>query len=622
VSYFKKVNVFICLILFMATSAFAVEVYSDTCKALVIFVKFKGDTFDNDCTIEWPGERDSLPIWANDIIDSNEVSIRERTITHFYNEMSFGKLKFYGKIYKSLYITDSVQTFYSRLKYPSTAADSLEKKILRDLDSQINYADFDYNGDGYLDYVFFIYRTWLPVFTPFSYLISGWYPLGFSITLDGITIDEGTQQYSCNKNEAINIAQHEAGHSQRPSQIQHLYPYGIGGYCGVMGFKWNDIGSFAPLDSTGKFASRSNPLCTKYVNQNGWMDDSLFTINGSLKNREIRHRGSLSCGKGQIFKLPVNGSSSEYFLVENRQNKGYYDHYNPGKGLLIYHINGDPYVECADGLWNDHGWDNDDPPETANTVSGKNNIGFWSDTPDTCAKYYGNLGDTTDWFDGVTYKYFTEASNPSSKGYSGSNQNVASHVAVLNIRKKTGADSIMIADFYTNNWTGHISSNTIWSDSVHISGDIIVDVGCTLTINPGCLVEIEPDFDDQDTGVSSTKTEFYILGMLKAEGTIADSITFTSSAVNDTAGDWWGIYNKGKISLKYCKVEYPIYGVYAESGNDTTKVVNCLIQKYQTYGVKTGTNYTSGNLVVTNTLIQDGLYDASNIGAFLSQCPL
>ena len=103
--------------------------------------------------------------------------------------------------------------------------------------------------------------------------------------------------------------------------------------------------------------------------------------------------------------------------------------------------------------------------------------------------------------------------------------------------------------------SGAISVNTTWSvDTVFVTGDITVNNGITLTIDPGVLVLFTDSFG------------LHIQGRLLAQGTVADSIRFT---MEDTTGystnthtGWGGIRFDGTPAtndtsfLDHCVIEF------------------------------------------------------------------
>ncbi|MDA3820390.1 MAG: hypothetical protein PF590_08035, partial [Candidatus Delongbacteria bacterium] len=98
--------------------------------------------------------------------------------------------------------------------------------------------------------------------------------------------------------------------------------------------------------------------------------------------------------------------------------------------------------------------------------------------------------------------------------------------------------------------SGLVSSNTVWTfaNSPYIvTGNILVNNGVALTIEPGVIVKF-------NSGLS-----MQIDGTLIAQGTSSDSITFTSNTV-DTAGAWGYIYfSDASVDAVF---QNDIYGIY------------------------------------------------------------
>jgi hypothetical protein len=165
--------------------------------------------------------------------------------------------------------------------------------------------------------------------------------------------------------------------------------------------------------------------------------------------------------------------------------------------------------------------------------------------------------------------------------------------------------------------SGIISANTTWAASgnpYNVTGNVMVNTGVTLTIEPGVIVK----FDKLKS--------FQINGELIARGTTNNNITFTSSSTSPAAGDWGyiffsdvstdavfdaqGNYLSGSI-LEYCIVEYAgsgtnslgavqltssypfinyctirnnnISGIYASGLTDTLRITNNTISNNTRY---------------------------------------
>ena len=92
--------------------------------------------------------------------------------------------------------------------------------------------------------------------------------------------------------------------------------------------------------------------------------------------------------------------------------------------------------------------------------------------------------------------------------------------------------------------SGTIAENTTWSKANSpylITGDVTVDTSITLTIDSGVEVRFVANADDLASGDYANRSELRIEGILRAIGTIEDSIIFTSNAEVPAVGDWIGI---------------------------------------------------------------------------------
>jgi len=70
---------------------------------------------------------------------------------------------------------------------------------------------------------------------------------------------------------------------------------------------------------------------------------------------------------------------------------------------------------------------------------------------------------------------------------------------------------------------------TVWSDTVTVTGDVVIPVGDTLLVKPGTVVLCD-SLDDRVSGLDTTEVEIIVQGTLSAIGTSQSPIKFTSRA--------------------------------------------------------------------------------------------
>ena len=140
----------------------------------------------------------------------------------------------------------------------------------------------------------------------------------------------------------------------------------------------------------------------------------------------------------------------------------------------------------------------------------------------------------------------------------------------------------------SGNKTGTIFNDEVWSGTIHVTGDIYVPDGVTLTIEPGTVVQIRANYDDTGQGgehiideatnidpsaspeYTQTHISFNIRGTLIAVGTPDNKITFTSDADSPYNTDWDGMTFESSSSgeLKYCIIEWVHTGPALHGTND------------------------------------------------------
>ena len=134
-----------------------------------------------------------------------------------------------------------------------------------------------------------------------------------------------------------------------------------------------------------------------------------------------------------------------------------------------------------------------------------------------------------------------------------------------------------------------IDKDTTWRGRVHVTGDVLVKEGATLTVLPGTLVRfdtIEPMLDTAGgknlLGLDSPYfpgAEIIIRGRIIAVGTSERPITFQSVDKNAKAGAWGAINLLGSNGnvIEYCRIHHAYNGIHNHAS--TAVVLNSIFSE-------------------------------------------
>jgi len=201
-------------------------------------------------------------------------------------------------------------------------------------DNLVNYADFDYDNDGYVDNIYVYYAGkgeadggGANTIWPHSWGLSG---AGLSLTLDGKKINA----YACS-GELDGRSGEMSGMGTFTHEYSHIL--GLPDMYDVDYDKYNGEGfdlNYWSLMAYGAYNNNScTPPCLTLPERTllGWttpinLDES--------KDVVLTDLGSTNNG----YKVSAS-SSGEYFLIENRQQiMNVWDRYIPWHGMLVYHM--------------------------------------------------------------------------------------------------------------------------------------------------------------------------------------------------------------------------------------------------------------------------------------------
>ncbi len=512
--------------------------------AMVIFAQFAGQ-----------GAGLSAPSWSADLFNPAVPG----SFSHFYNEMSGGRIQVEGGVLPRRYNSAN-----SAEAYVAEEAGALGKyglfnlEILRQADADSDFGAFDNDGpdgrpnsgddDGYVDIVFINLHT-----VPRDFFIATATGLA-SLGLDSDYISDdaaagggnvrvrsrfngfgGTTQRGHTFSITASTMCHEFGHvlgltdlfdQSSVTATGELDPEedsaGIG--------KWGLMG----LGTLGwGVEDGPNALSGPSLAQLGWVEVEL--LGDAVESVSL---DEIFAGR-RVVKIPI--SRDEYFLLEHRSKTGsYYNRNVPKNGLLVWHIDerADNDQErhkgvdlvCADGLFADRGF----PGTRADAIAGRDNLDFWSRDAAYAAEHNGNQGDATDPFDGVRFTRFAWDGNPAPRAHSGATRGVPLAFALENIRFSGGQ---MLFDVERQTRAGQVVGEVRWQGEIVLDGDVVVQPGARLVLADGTRVLFARG-DVRADGFDPDRSELLVYGELVFEGVA----TFASAADRPSALDWSGIY--------------------------------------------------------------------------------
>jgi M6 family metalloprotease-like protein len=544
--------------------------------ALVIFTKFQGEAQGAD----------SAPTWADDLFNPD----RPGSFTHFYDEMSRGQLQVSGQVLPKRYTSSQPGSAYIADRPGTLGKYALfNLDILRQADPDVDMGLFDNDGpdgipnsgddDGYVDIVFINLLT-----VPRDFFIGGATGLA-SLGLDADFISDDTAANGAQ----IRIRGRFNGFGGT-TQRGHIFTITAATMCHEFGhvlglpdlFDQTQVTASGEIDPAedsagiGKWGLMGlgtlgwgvedgpNAFCAWALEELGWIgvdNENLVVVTRTVRDAVL---DGIDSG-GKVYKIPL--SEDEYFLLENRQNApSFYNRNIPAEGLLIWHVKlrADNDEErhkqvdlvCADGLFADSGF----PGGAPDPVNGRDNLDFFARDRAYAAANNGNEGDATDPFDGVRFTRFAFDTNPRLSAHTGFSRNLPLGIAVDNIRQSR--QRMVVDILYGQPLEGHIQGDVLWSGTVEVNGDIVVEPGAILTIEAGTTVRFARG-DQQRSGFDVGRSEILVFGEIVLQGDEADPIRFVSARNQPSSRDWSGLYllNGQDPSLLGVEFEHAVRGL-------------------------------------------------------------
>ncbi len=245
----------------------------------------------------------------------------------YYFEASYGQLTVNTTVVGWVEVANNHDYYGPQSRWAEFVRDACQAA-----DSQVDFSQFDNDGDGDVDGIAVIHQgrgqestsdesdIWSHNFS----LVSG----GITLNLDGVQIKD----YTCQPEKAywsmagIGVICHEFGHNLGTADFYDT-DYQTGGNQDGTG-EWDIMGSGA-YNGGGDVPAHHNMYSKIFF---GWVEpieleyDGQFTLENSIEN--------------PVAYYFTTATENEYFLLDNVQDIGFASE-TPGHGLLIYHVDGD-----------------------------------------------------------------------------------------------------------------------------------------------------------------------------------------------------------------------------------------------------------------------------------------
>ena len=363
------------------------------------------------------------------LVNFSNVSFQSANDNALYqriaNEKNFSYGKFKGSMYDYFYAqsdgqfeltfdvvgpvtVSNTQSYYGSNdssgndKYPA----EMVIEALKLVDSKVNFADYDWDGDGEVEQVYVVYAgkgeadggasttIW-----PHEWNLSSasYYGDGDgSQALDGVTINT----YACG-GELNGRTGTIAGIGTMCHEFSHClgYPdFYDTDYSGGQGMGYWDLMDSGSYNGDG-YQPAGYTSYERWVA--GWKEPVELEVTQSITNMKTLTNG------GESYVIYNQGNTNEYFLLENRQKSGW-DAGIPGAGLLILHVDYDKTI-----------WANNKPNDTPSRqrmtwIAADNEYQY---TTYQGTKYYSEEGMANDPFPYGSVNAFNKSTTPAAKFY-------------------------------------------------------------------------------------------------------------------------------------------------------------------------------------------------------------
>lgn len=315
----------------------------------------------------------------------NDGAPGARSMRAFYSEASYGALTINATIVPTWFVSNHTMAYYGQdgpggVDSANGPIYNLVTEAVRAADPSVNFSAFDTDRDGVVDHILVVHagpgQEDHTNRTDFIWSHS-WAVLGPSLVVDGVQVYRYTM---ISEDSPLGVPVHEFGHDLGlPDLYDTDFSSDGAGIWDVMSLgPWNG----APRGSSpAMFSAWSRIRLGWLTPTSGPLDFAEDTPIPAVETHPFAYR------------LPVPGSTVEYFLIENREPIDF-DAALPAYGLLIWHVDDSQPDNTVDthrllGLVEADGGVNGDHPTDAGDPWHDTAVGFGPDTNPRSTAYNG-----------------------------------------------------------------------------------------------------------------------------------------------------------------------------------------------------------------------------------------
>ena len=325
----------------------------------------------------------------------------------YYLEVSYGQLTVNSTVTIWVTLPNTHNYYGPDSKWGEFAYDAV---VAANNQANVNYAEYDNDGDGYVDGIAIIHQgpgqestaNTNDIWSHSWDLISAGYNPS-QLTFDGVIVNSYTTQPelmgTSSSISTIGVMCHEFGHNLGAPDFYDT-DYNTGGQYDGTG-NWDIMSGGSWNGNSGDKPAHHNPW-TKIFFQ--WSTPTLLTTaqNVTVLNNQTTN---------QIYKYNTT-SSNEYFLAVNQQQTGF-NSAIPGHGMIIYHVDGNYITDHMNNNDINAGSHQGLYVKAANSTNASG-VSTSSNINTTGAPFPGTSNETS----------FTDATTPNSKSWAGANTNL------------------------------------------------------------------------------------------------------------------------------------------------------------------------------------------------------